>query len=90
MVFIPKDAAAGSAKMCLSVSENAKMSIANIVPLEKDIIITDEKVKPTEKQLKWWKKMGWDANASKEENEKRIKAYCKRRYEEYLKKKNKK
>lgn len=78
MVFIPKDAAVGSAKMCLSVSENAKMSIANIVPLEKDITITDEEVIPTAKQLKWWKKMGWDANLSKEENEKRIKEYIDR------------
>lgn len=90
MVFTPKDAAVGSAKLYISLDENTKTSIAKILPLECDVTITDEKVEATEDELKSWKKMGWDINASKEENEKRIKAYRKRRYEEYLRKKGKK
>lgn len=78
MVFIPKDAAAGSAKLCLSLEENTKSTIAKVIPLELDITITKEAPKATEWEIKTWKKMGWDPNATQEENDKKIEEYNER------------
>lgn len=75
MVFIPKDAAAGSAKLCLSLEENTKSTIAKIVPLELDISITKEAPQAAEWEIEQWKRMGWDPNASPEENDKKIEEY---------------